>query len=285
LDISCDSIYGSWYTQTIGSRMIALKQSLSVFLQFMHRDFFTRRKKIMDNIVNYGLIYPIVFAIESAYFQGRANFSTPNPTLNTVLFAGNIVLVLMLFTYKQNIELLFDLEDKRFIDYQIIMLNPVFVIIERIFFTALYTFTIALPYYPMGGLILQNYIDLSHTNWLQLITLLFAGSLCLSAYHLLAAVVLQRPADIGALWSRVNGALLAFGGFWVPLWAIKKYSSVLGTLAYLNPCLYLTEGVKGAITGSSDYVPFWICLPMLFAFSGLFTALCWWQFRRRTDCL
>lgn len=265
--------------------MITLYRSTIVFFQFMRRDFFARRKSIMDNIFNYALIYPIVFALQSAYFQGHTNFSTPSPTLNTILFAGNILLILLLFTYKQNIELLFDLEGKRFVEYQITMLNPFLVILERIFFTGLYACAISLPYYPMGTLILGSYVDMSNTNWLKLFALLFAGSLCLSAYHLLAAVVIKRAADIGVLWSRVNGTLLALGGFWVPLWAIQKYSRFLGTVVYLNPCLYLTEGAKGAITGSTEYLPFWLCMSMLFTYSGIFTALSWWQFKRRTDCL
>lgn len=265
--------------------MIAFRHTLTVFLQFMRRDLFTKRKQLFDNLLNYSLFYPLIFAVQSGYFQGQANFSTPSPSLNTVLFAGNIVLVLLLFTYKQNIELLFDLEGKRFIEYQITMLNPFLVLLERVLFTGLYAFCIALPYYPMGKLILGSYVDMGHTNWPQLLALLFAGSMCLSAYHLLAAIVLKRTADIGALWSRINSALLVFGGFWVPLWAIEKYSYTLGKLVYLNPCIYLTEGAKGAITGSNAYLPFWLCLSMLFAFSGLFLALSWWKFKQRTDCL
>ncbi len=260
-------------------------QSLSVFLQFMRRDFFAKRKSFVGNIVNYALIYPLVFGIETAYFQAHANFVAPTPTFNTILFAGNILLVLLLFTYKQNIELLFDLEDKRFIDYQITVLNPFLVLLERIFFTGLYTFIIALPYYPMGGLFLQKYIDLSHTNWPHLIALLFAGSMCLSAYHLLAAVTLNRSADIASLWSRMNSVLIAFGGFWIPLYVMRDYSPILGKIVFLNPCIYLTEGIKRAITGSNKFLPFSLCLPMLLLFTFVFTGLCWYQFKRRVDCL
>ncbi len=265
--------------------MIAFKHSFTVFLQFMRRDLFASRAHFLDNIFNYALIYPIVFGVQSAYFQGHANFTHPNPMLNTILFAGNILLVLLLFTYKQNIELLFDLEGKRYVDYQITVLSPFLVLVQKIMFTGLYAFIISLPYYPVGGLILRNYIDLSHTNWPQLVLILFAGSLCLSAYHVLAAVVLKRSTDIGTLWSRANGALMAFGGFWVPLWAMKKYSSVLGKLVFLNPGIYLTEGIKHAITGSNEYLSFWICLPMLFIFTGLLTGAAWIRFKQRTDCL
>ena len=82
--------------------MIAFKNSFIIFLQFMRRDFFTKRNQLVDNFFNYALIYPIVFAIQSAYFQGHANFTDPSPMLNTILFAGNILVVTLLFTYKQN---------------------------------------------------------------------------------------------------------------------------------------------------------------------------------------
>jgi ABC-2 type transport system permease protein len=265
--------------------MIALKNSLAVFLQFMRRDLFTCRKHFIDNLVNYAVIYPIVFALQSGYFQANANFVSPNPMLNTVLFAGNILLVLLLFTYKQNIELLFDLEGKRYIDYQITVLNPFLVLVQKILFTGLYAFIVSLPYYPMGALILQKYINVSNAHWLQLILVLFAGSLCMSAWHLLAAVVLKRSTDIGTLWSRANGMLMAFGGFWVPLWAMKKYSPFLGKLVYLNPCLYLTEGVKHAITGSSEYLPISVCVSMLLLFTCIITGAAWFRFKQRTDCL
>ncbi len=46
----------------------------------------------------------------------------------------------MIFTYRQNIELLFDFENKRFIEYQNLMLNPFLVLCERVIFTGLYAF-------------------------------------------------------------------------------------------------------------------------------------------------
>ncbi len=265
--------------------MTAAMQSARVFWQFMKREFYAKRKTFADNAINYALIYPLVFAIQSGFIQSHANFISPSKEFNTIFFAGNILLILLLFTYKQNIELLFDLENKRFIDYQITLLSPFLVLLQRIFFTGLYTFIIALPYYPMGGLLLPNYIDLSHTNWVHVLSLLFAGSMCLSAYHLLAACTLHSSANIGSLWNRVNGVLINLGGFWIPLAVIKSYSSVLGYITYLNPCIYLTDGIKRAITGSAEFLPFWLCFFSLLGFTVLFTGLCWYQFKRRVDCI
>ncbi len=265
--------------------MTAAIRSALIFWQFLKREFYAKRKTFMDNAFNYALIYPLIFAIQSGFLASHANFSSPSKEFNTIFFAGNILIILLLFTYKQNIALLFDFENKRFIDYQITLLNPFLVLLQRIFFTGFYTFIIILPYYPMGGLLLPSYIDLSHTNWIQVTALLLAGSMCLSAYHLLAACTLKSSANIGSLWSRLNSVLINLGGFWVPLAIIKSYSPALGSIALFNPCIYITDGIKGAITGSADFIPFWLCIGALTGFCLLFTGLCWYQFKKRVDCL
>lgn len=264
--------------------MIAAMQ-LKVFWQFMIREWYARRDGFKANAVNYALIYPIVFAIQSAFLQAHANFDSPSKEFNTIFFAGNILLVLLLFTYKQNIELLFDLETKRFIDYQITLLNPFLVLLQRIMFTGIYAFFIAAPYYPMGKLLLPNYLDFDNADWLKIFALLFAGSLCISAYHMLVACALKSSAHIGSLWNRLNSPLLNFGGFWVPLAVIKSYSALFSYAVFLNPFIYLTDGIKNAITGSEQFLPFWFCFGMLWCFTLIFIGLCWWQFKKRTDCI
>ena len=239
----------------------------------------------LDNAINYALIYPTVFAIQTGYLQATSYFGGGDPQINTVLFAGTILLIMMLFTYKQNIELLFDLEQQRYVDYQITLLNPFLVLLERILFTGLYTFLIALPFYPVAGFLLPSLVDLSNANWLHVALILFAGSLCLSAYHLMAACMLKRSSNISSLWNRANNVLITLGGFWIPWYVMYQYSKTLGYLVYLNPAIYLTEGLKGAVTGNPIFLPFGLCLAMLYLFTVLFTGLCWLSFKRRVDCV
>jgi hypothetical protein len=275
----------AWYRQTFGSGMNTSKQSLLVFMQFLYRDYIVRKKHLIDNIINYTCIYPVLFGMQTAYFQSNTYFGSNNIMQNTILFAGNIVLVIMIFTYKQNIGLLFDFENKRFIDYQILMLNPFLVLCERILFTGLYSFILMAPFYPISAYIFADYIDMSSTCWWKLYTILLLGSLCMSAYHVFAACLLESSKNITSLWHRANNIMLSFGGFWIPFYVLYAFSPVLGYLAYLNPCIYITEGIKGSITGNPLFIPFHICASMLIAFIVLITVWAWVVFKRRTDCL
>ena len=259
-------------------------RSLRIFLQFLHRDFFINAKSIKDNAINYALLCPITFGIQTAYLQANTYFGSGNITLNTALFSGTILLIMLMFTYTHNVELLFDLENKRYIDYQITILNPFLVLLERILFSSLLTFAITIPFYPVASLILPNYIDTSNASWIRIFILLYLGSLCTSAYHLFIACFLTSN-SVSLLWGRVNSTLLMFGGFWISWNIMYQYSPILGYCAYINPLLYISEGIKGALIGNDQYLPFALCVPMLLIFSAIFTLLCRIAFKRRVDCL
>ena len=256
-----------------------------LFIQFLKRDYYIRRKKFWDNFLNFSLIYPIVFGLGTAYFQANSYFGNADITKNTMLFAGNIILIMMLFTYKQNIELLFDLESKRYIDYQLTLCNPWVILSERILFTALYTFIILVPFYPVASLLLHSYLDMSNVSWIKIIILLFFGSFCLSAYHLFAACILESSMSISTLWNRANNILISFGGFWIPWFIIATYSPLLGFLIFANPCIYITDGLKGALSQSELFLSFDKCILMLCFFTIVFTCTCFWAFKRKTDCV
>lgn len=262
-----------------------LVDTMRVFLSFVQRDIMRQKKFFLGNIINYAFIYPISLGVMSAFLQGNTFFSNPTKEMNTILFVGNILLVLMLFSYKQNIELLFDLESRKFIEYQITVLSPFLVLLERILFTGIYGFLLALPFYPMIGLLLSDYVSLELVSWPKVAILLLLGSVWASAYHLLAAVVLKSSANLGTLWSRVNSIIFMLGGFWIPWYVLNEFSPALGYAAYLNPALYMTDGLKGAITASNAFIPFWVCFWALSGFIIIFTGSCYWQFKRRVDCL
>lgn len=259
-------------------------QSWWIFLAFMYRDFYVRKKKLFDNILNYALLYPLIFGLESAYLQTNIYFGSANVARNTIFFAGTIIFLMIIFTYNQNIDLLFDFENKRFIDYQISIFDPFLVMCERIIFTGVYTFFMLLPFYPMSSLLFGSYVDFSQTAWLKALTIIFLGSFCLSAYFILAACLIDST-NLRSLWARVNRPMMLLGGSWVPWYIVHEYSPLFSYLLYLNPCMYISEGVKGAITGNPVFLPFWLCFWMLIVSICALTMGAWWAFKRRTDCI
>ncbi len=262
---------------------IITNQSFLVFLQFFKRDLYIHSKKIKDYIFNYALIYPLTYAFSFAYLQTNTYFGSGNETLGTILFSGNILLVIMLTTYKFTYDLLFDLEQNRYVDYQITVLNPRLVILKRILVASLLTFIMTAPFFPVAKIVLRNYLDTSNTSWLQLMLILYLGSLCCSAYHQCAILLLKKSNQITSLWARFNHILIMLGGFWAPLHTMNEYSSLLGTIMRFNPLLYVSEGLRQAIVGGNQFLSIAQCASMLILFSLGFTVLCWYIFKKRVD--
>lgn len=260
-----------------------MNQSLVIFLRFLQRDFYVYRKQIKRFFVNYSILRPLFFSFSFAYIQANVVFQTQQTKFVTVFLIGNTMMILLVLSFTLACTLLFDFEHERFIDYQISILRPKLVILEHIVFSSLFCFVVMLPFFPVAKLILQNSFDSSHASWPQAFLILYLGSLCCCAYHFLAICVMKGPSSIISLWMRINIPMLILGGLLVPLHVIQKFSPHLSSIVYLNPIIYLTEGLRAAILGTPEFLPVSICAAVLFGFSVVFILLTFYFFRKKTD--
>lgn len=260
-----------------------MKRTATIFLQFLRRDFYLYSKQLRRFLVNFGFLRPFFFAFSFAYIQANLVFKTQQTKFVTVFLIGNTMTIVLILTFTMSVKLLFDFKQNRFIDYQISLLHPRLVVLEHILFYSLFSCLVMLPFFPITKLFLQSSFLTTHTSWPQVALILYLGSLCLSAYHFLAVTVMKGPLSITTLWMRINIPMLIMGGFWVPLHIIKQSVPILSSIAYLNPLIYLTEGLRSAILNSPEFLPVWICASALLGFSVFFTLLSFYFFKKKTD--
>lgn len=257
--------------------------SFAIFLRFLQRDAYNACKKLRDIAINWGLLVPAMYACINGYLQPLIFSGSLNVELNTVMFVGSILLGLQVLSYKASVFILFDLLGDRFIDYQMTLLNPRLVIIERITFATLYTFVLSLPYYPLAKLLLGNNLDTHATSWSAVVLMLAASSLMVSAYHVFICCTLRSPTSLRRLWVRCNGPLFLLGGFWVPWHTVYAAAPWLAYLSLANPFMYVTEGLRRAILGSPTFFPVTTCVIVLLMLSLIFTLLALYHFKKRVD--
>ena len=250
-------------------------------MEFLRRDTYVYTRQLRDHIINYSLIYPLLYMFCFAYLQTEIYFHGQT-RIGAIVFSGTCLVPLMVMAFHITFDLLFDLEKNRHIDYQMMALNPRLIIIEQILFASLFTFFIMIPFFPLARIFASSYIDLSNISWSSLYLILYCGSLCVSAYHKLAATLLTVE-KISMFWTRVNHILLVLGGFWIPLHIIRSFSPTLGFLLRFNPVVYLTEGLRQSIVGGNDFLPLSQCVAALLILSIIFTALACHCFKKRVD--
>ncbi len=254
-----------------------------IFLQFLYRDFYVYRTRLWQYAINYVFMYPACFSFAYAYVEPNALFGPHSEYLGTLLFTGSILIVLLLVSYKIAIQLLFDLENTRFIDYQMSILPPRLILLEQVVFASLFTFLLTAPFFPIGKLLVGDAFLTINTSWPKLFFILYLSALCASAYHVCASCFLEGSEKISLLWGRSNTILMSFGGIFIPMATIRSFSTWIGYATYANPFAYITEGIRSAILGGPTFTPYWLCATMLMVFSVLFTCGAWHYFKKKTD--
>ncbi len=260
-----------------------VKQSTKIAIQFLRRDFYTSGKLFGRYLINTSFLRPLFFVFSFAYIQAHVIFPNQTTYMTTLLLIGNAVMVMMTLACNIAMKLLFDCEKKRFINYQLRVLDPKFIILERLVFITLYAFMLLLPFFPIVKLMLGANFNTLHISWIATFFMLFLGTLCCSAYLLLALCILPSSKHISSLWMRVNIPLLWIGGLWAPLYIMKNSIPWLGFIAQFNPIMYITEGLRSAILGSPQFLSVGVCAIAMLGFTALFTLLSFYFFRKKTD--
>lgn len=248
----------------------------------MRHDFYGYHKKYVTLFTNYCIIYPAIFAFAFGYLMPNIYFGS-NPMNATILLAGHAVINILVLAYATNMMLLFDLDGDRYIDYQITLLNPRIVLLQRMLFASLFSALAAMPFFPIIKLMLRDGFVTHNTSWLALFGIIYIGSILCSAYTIFLACYIENPRSLVRFWLRVNFLLITLGGLFAPWHIMYTFSPVLGYIVLLNPLLYLTEGIRHAITQSPQFIPAHLCIVALLAYSIVFMLFAWYYFKKRMD--
>lgn len=254
-----------------------------VFITFLWRDFFIHVKRIKNYALNYLVLQPIMTATVFGYIIPYAILGTHDPRMAAVTFASSCLAIMIDITFTLSFELLFDLENKRFIEYQVLMLSPRLIIVQRALFIALFCFCLLAPSYTITTFLLRSVIDTSTLSWLRVYTILALGSLVCASYQQLGALITKDSRFIMRYWTRFNIPLTIFGGIWVPFGVLKQFSPSLSYLLLANPLIYITDGLRQAVVGGPAFLSFERCVCMLLVISCIAIMATWYIFKKRID--
>lgn len=258
--------------------------SFMVFLQFLRKDFYTYRHRLLRYALNYSVIYSLIYAFSMVYLQSSLYFPGGNTYKGTMLFVGSTLITILVFANKITVPLLYDFEQDRYIDYQITLLSPQLVLLERIFFTSVFSFLVLLLYFPLAKLFFRNYFVTTHTSWPLFFLILYLSCLLCASYSMFIVCYLKHSSSLARVWRLVNSNLIfLLGGTFLPWHIINQFSSILGGIALLNPFLYITEGLRRATLQSPEFFSIPSCIAALVIGIVGFTVASFYAFKKKID--
>ena len=132
----------------------------------------------------------------------------------------------------------------------------------------------------------SSVFDLSHSRPLYAGVVLYLSCLMAMAFAVTFACFVKHPTrQIRHFYRRINFPAIILGGVLVPWRVMLLFSPLLGYLVLLNPLIYVTEGLRSSLIGGNYFLSFWICMPVLLTYAGIFTATSLYFFRRKADTI
>lgn len=256
--------------------------NICLIIEFLRRDFYITAAKLSDYTLNYLLISPLIFNIGVGFLQAPIYFAHDPVAFCNRMLPGNLLMLMMALSFRNAYDLLFDLENNKFVNYQLMLLDARLILFERILFGTLYTFFSVAPFFFVAKMVLGGLLDSSNISWISVYSVIFAGAFCCSAYHMLAVCIISLR-QVSMLWIRVNFFLTTLARLPIPIQQAYLYSDFLSYAMYACPMVYFVEGINRVFSKSSVFFALPICIGVLFASGIIFTALSCIMFKKRVD--
>ena len=261
------------------------------FLGLMLRDLFVLRRELGSFLIRVGmnpLLFLFVFTYVMPHMSGGAAL---NPTANmaaasggsfgTVLLPGLMAVAIM---FSGMAAVAFPLVQEfgvtREIDDRVMCPLPIAAVAaEKIVFSAVQCIVAAALVFPMAYYIPSAPVVAHVSNWWFLIAVLILASLLSGALGLTIGTSVQ-PKQIGLVFGVVVVPITFLGCVYYP-WAALGHLRWLQLGVLINPIVYISEGLRAALTPTMSHMPDLGILAALLFFLTLLTWLGMRGFRRR----
>lgn len=261
------------------------------FLGLMLRDVFVLRREVGPFLVRVGmnpLLFLFVFTYVMPHMSGGAAL---NPTANmaaagggsfgTVLLPGLMAVAIMFSGIAAvALPLAQEFGITREIDDRVMCPLPIgAVAIEKIVFSALQSIVAAAIVFPLAYYVPSTPVSAHVSSWPFLIAVLVLASLLSGALGLTIGTSVQ-PKQIGLVFGVVVVPITFLGCVYYP-WAALGHLKWLQYGVLVNPIVYISEGLRAALTPTMGHMPDWMILVLLIFFLVLLAWLGLRGFRRR----
>ncbi len=273
------------FTPDAPSAPLGIKPSSpSAFRALMLRDMRVLSRELFPfavRVIMQPLLFLFVFTYLFPHLASPDHSAAPGMGAGTMLASSSFATVLLpglmavaiMFTGIAGVALPLSTEFgvTREIDDRVMCPLPVFAVaLEKVCFSALQCILAALLVLPLAYYIPSTPVVLHVTSWPIFITVMILASLVSGSLGLSIGASVQ-PRQIGLVFSIVVIPITFLGCVYYP-WSLLVHVPWLQWLVLLNPIVYMSEGLRTALTPDIPHMPVWaIFAGLLISLAALWT--------------
>ena len=251
-----------------------LRLYTQAFVGLMLRDLRVLRRELGAFVVRI-IMQPLLFLFVFTYVYPRIGQSFGGPSSGggggfaTILLPGLMAMAIMFSGIAAvALPLTTEFGITREIDDRVLCPLPVAAVaMEKMLFSALQSILSALLIFPLAYYIPATPVHVAIASGTLLVLVLILSGLLSGALGLTIGTSVQ-PHQIGLIFSIVVIPITFLGCVYYP-WALLYHVRWLQYLVLLNPIVYMSEGLRAALTPSLPHMPVWLILGALIFWLGL----------------
>jgi ABC-2 type transport system permease protein len=263
-------------TQSLRQRKSGNEIFIEAFAGLFLRDLRVLSRELAPFVLRV-VMQPLLFLFVFTYVFPHMNTSNPmsqgaGPNFATILLPG-LMAVAIMFSGIAGVALPLASEFgvTREIDDRVMCPLPVVAVaIEKVCFSAMQSILAAILIIPLAYLVPSTPVHVHVSNWPLLIIVLVLASLTAGALGL-AIGSNVKPQQIGLIFSIVVIPITFLGCVYYP-WAFLNHVRWLQMLVLVNPIVYMSEGLRAALTPSVPHMS----APLIVVALTISLALLWW---------
>ena len=244
---------------------------LKSFLGLFARDLSVLRREIMPFLLRVGM-QPLLFLFVFTFILPRMGGGNPmaagGTDFGTVILPG-LMAVAIMFSGIAAVALPLSAEFgiTREIDDRVMCPLPLWAVaLEKVCFSAMQSIVGALLVIPMAYFIPANPVKADLHHWLLLALVLVLSSLLAGSLGLVIGSTVN-PRHIGLVFSIIVVPITFLGCVYYP-WAKLDKIPWLQIAVLFNPIVYMSEGLRAAVTPAIPHMPWWAILVALVFFTA-----------------
>lgn len=269
-----------------GERASGGRQYVRAFAGLFLRDLFVLRREVVPFLIRVcmnPLLFLFVFTVIMPHMGPAGASMNPTATLSgaaagganfsTVLLPGLMAVAIMFSGIAAvALPLAQEFGITREIDDRVMCPLPVAAVaIEKICFSAVQSMVAAAIVFPLAYYVPSTPVVAHVGSWPFLLLVMVLASLVSGALGLTIGTAV-KPQQIGLIFGVVVMPITFLGCVYYP-WAALVHMRWLQYAVLLNPIVYMSEGLRGALTTGMPHMPEPLVVGMLCAFLLLLTTL------------
>ncbi len=231
-----------------------------IFCKLVCTHFYVARKELVNNIINF-YIWAFCSLIVMGYIMQEFGLAADYGCFQLATVVGTVGLFQV---YGNSFRCIVDFEGDRYIGYLLTLpVSPSVVWASMVCSYSLIGIILSMVMLPFGKLLLWNSFSFTTISWFKFAIILLLANIFYGVFTLTVTAHVGAMSKMENVWSRFIFPMWFLGGFQFSWASIYKLSPPLAYVLLCNPIMFIMEGTRAAVLGTSDCLPWeWCCLAL-----------------------